>query len=443
MYPAAGEPRPARPVGPAVSRRILLTGASGFIGSALVDALARAGHSLVLGVRDVDVAARRWPEHERIQIDFSSDHDPVAWLPRLRGIDVVINAVGLLDESAGQTFEAVHVRAPVALFEACVASGVERVIQISALGADDQAGSAYHLSKREADRRLAALPLRATSVQPSLVFAPHGTSARWFAMLASLPWIPLPGAGGQCLQPIHRDDLCAAITALVDMPAPPARLAAVGPAPLTLRGYLAALRGLLGLGRARFLPMPAPLVRVAATVGSLLPGVLLDRATLGMLERGNCADPGPITDVLGEPPRPVERFLAPDEVAPMRRAARLGWLLPLLRGSIALVWIVTGLVSLGLYPVADSLALLARTGLSGTPAWISLYGAALLDLGLGVATLTLARRRLLYRLQAALVLGYTAIITVWLPEFWLHPYGPVLKNLPLLAALWLLHELEE
>jgi len=62
---------------------------------------------------------------------------------------------------------------------------------------------------------------------------------------------------------------------------------------------------------------------------------------------------------------------------------------------------------------------------------------------LGIATLTLRRRRLLYKAQALLILAYTAIITLHLPEFWLHPYGPVLKNLPMLVALWLLHDLED
>jgi hypothetical protein len=71
-----------------------------------------------------------------------------------------------------------------------------------------------------------------------------------------------------------------------------------------------------------------------------------------------------------------------------------------------------------------------------------LYGAALFDIGLGIATLVLARRRVLWLVQIALVLVYTAIISVRLPEFWLEPFGPVTKNVPLLAALWLLYELD-
>jgi hypothetical protein len=122
--------------------------------------------------------------------------------------------------------------------------------------------------------------------------------------------------------------------------------------------------------------------------------------------------------------------------------ARLNWLLPLMRFAVATVWIVTGILSLGIYPVDASYALLARVGLAGWAATVALYGAALLDLVLGIATLVLRRRIGLWRLQMAIIVGYTLIITFALPEFWLHPFGPVLKNVPLLAAIVLLHALE-
>ena len=126
----------------------------------------------------------------------------------------------------------------------------------------------------------------------------------------------------------------------------------------------------------------------------------------------------------------------------MRVRAQLDWLLPVLRVSIAAVWIVTGILSFGVYPAADSFMLLERAGVPAALRPLALYGAAALDLALGIASLLLRRRRWLWLAQIALILGYTAIITIRLPEFWLHPYGPVLKNLPMLAALWLLLELE-
>lgn len=421
---------------------ILLTGADGFIGSALVPALEARGHRLTLCVRDAPAASRRWPGHRVAAMDFVRAQRPEDWTGLLAGVEAVVNAVGIFRERGEQTFAVLHARTPIALFEAGALQGVRRIVQVSALGARDDAVSAFLRSKHAADAALQRMPVTATVVRPSLVFAESGASARLFLRLAALPLIPVPAAATQPIQPIHRDDLVAAIVALLEMEQPPPLLEAVGPERLGLRAFLAALRREMGLGKARFATVPRMLTRLAAAIGSHMPGALFDRDALRMLEQGNQGDVAGVAQVLGHPPRAPERFIERAQAERVAGWARLQWLLPLLRVSVALVWIVTGIVSMGLYPVADSLALLARVGLAGTTALVALYAAAVLDLALGFATLLMRRRRGLYRLQALVILAYTAIITAWLPEFWLHPYGPVLKNLPLLATLWLLHELD-
>lgn len=421
---------------------ILLTGANGFIGWHLANALAQDGHEVVCTVRN---PARMQDRRFRyLAADFTTDVDAAVWLPRLSGIDVVINAVGILQENHAQTFDAIHSRAPRALFAACVQAGVKRVVQISALGADQQAASRYHLSKKEADDYLATLALQSVIVQPSLIYGPGGTSAKLFTLLASLPLILLPGAGQQQVQPVHIDDLMAAMRLLVKHDVGPVTyLPVVGPEAISMRTFIATLREAMGGGRAHFLSIPLGLVRFAARAGNYLPDALLDPETLGMLERGNTADAGPLTRLLGRPPRPVRQFIAPQEAMALRLQAKLNWLLPMLRLSIALVWIMTGVVSLGLYPVEESYALLVRIGITGWLAPLMLYGAALLDLCFGIATLALKRRRWLWVAQLLVIGFYTLIITFRLPEFWLHPYGPLSKNLPMLAAIWLLLALEK
>jgi hypothetical protein len=109
-----------------------------------------------------------------------------------------------------------------------------------------------------------------------------------------------------------------------------------------------------------------------------------------------------------------------------------------LRWTLAAVWLVTGIVVLWFYPLQDSLKLVARVGLTGAPALAAVYLGGLLDVVMGVLTLFWGGRWL-WRAQAALIVGYTLIISVFLPEFWLHPFGPILKNLPILCLLWLLH----
>lgn len=115
--------------------------------------------------------------------------------------------------------------------------------------------------------------------------------------------------------------------------------------------------------------------------------------------------------------------------------------LKLTRYTLASVWLATGVLSLGIFPQQESLKLLEQVGLHGDTALVALFGSATLDLLLGI--LTLARpSKMLWRAQALLVLAYSVIITIFLPVYWLHPFGPVLKNLPILLLLWLLHEHE-
>jgi hypothetical protein len=114
----------------------------------------------------------------------------------------------------------------------------------------------------------------------------------------------------------------------------------------------------------------------------------------------------------------------------------------LMRYTLATVWLVTGVLSLGIFPQQESLELLGHVGMHGAFATAMLYSSAVLDIVLGV--FTVARpSRMLWRSQAALVLAYSIIIAFYLPWYWLHPFGPVLKNLPILLLLWLLHEYEE
>jgi DoxX-like family len=112
-----------------------------------------------------------------------------------------------------------------------------------------------------------------------------------------------------------------------------------------------------------------------------------------------------------------------------------------IRYSLAIVWIVTGILSLGIYPQQDSFALLARIGIEGSAALVALYLGSMVDIVFGLMTL-FAPSKTLWQAQALLVMTYTVMISIWLPEFWLHPFGPILKNIPFLALLWLLYKHE-
>lgn len=421
--------------------RVLLTGATGFIGRAVALALRQRGHTVVRAMRHPPAG-----DPDALQVDFAAVPGRDWWTPRLHGIDAVVNTVGILRESGRQRFQALHTEAPAELFRACAAAGVGAVVQVSALGADAAAGSAYHRSKKAADDVLRGLPLRAGIVQPSLVYGPGGTSAALFSTLAVAPLLPFPDGGRMLVQPVHLDDVVEGLVRLVE--APPdgvATLVFAGPRPLPMREYLARLRAALGEPRRQWIvPIPAGLFGAGAAIAGRLPGSMLDGDTAGMLLAGNATQDNALPALLGREPLAPDAFIAPAARETARRDAMLSLWLPVLRVALALMWIWTAVVSFGLYPVEDSRALLARVGLQGTVATFALYGAAVLDLVLGVLTLAAPARwrRLVWLAQIALVAGYTVLVTFFLPEYWLHPYGPVSKNLPILAAIALLWALE-
>jgi nucleoside-diphosphate-sugar epimerase len=148
--------------------RILLTGATGFMGHHLAQMLCLAGHEVVGCSRRRDEAFHRYPDLGWIRVDLAADLSADAWRPRLTGFDAVIHTAGIVRERPGQSFEAVNFEAARALFQACAERGPRRVIQLSAPDCErDPRG--YAAAKLLAERSLARLDLDWTVVRASLV----------------------------------------------------------------------------------------------------------------------------------------------------------------------------------------------------------------------------------------------------------------------------------
>ncbi|MEK7926743.1 SDR family oxidoreductase [Burkholderia contaminans] len=416
------------------SMTVLVCGANGFIGRALCARFEAGGHRVLRGVRHATGLCD-------VEIDFAQDIDPDAWLARLEGVDVVINAVGILADQRGATLDAVHRAAPCALFTACCRAGVRRVIQISALGVE-RGNTRYFASKCAADRFLKTLPIDFRIVRPALVYGTDGASARFFRMLASLPVQVLPAGGHQRLRPVHVDDLAEVVARCVDAPAAGhAVIDVVGADEVEYREMLAGYRAALGFPPAARIGLPGPLAGMAAALLGTLPGAIFTRDTWTMLRGGNTGDPAAATAMLGRPPRGIDGFIGA-EVAALRRDALAMWRRPLLRGALAIVWIWTAIASAFIHPLHASLALLAPAHLTGLPALIALYAASALDFAFGIATVVAPSRRL-WVAQAALIVAYSAVIAVTMPGLLAEPFGPVLKNVPILAILLILFSEEE
>lgn len=413
--------------------RILVTGATGFIGSAIAAALRKNGHDVIACVHRT--GNLRLPSGvETVAVDYMRDLTTEAWLPRLVGVDVVVNAVGILRESARAGFAELHHLAPHALFQACEQSSIRRVIQISALGADEGAVSRYHRTKRAADDVLRASGLDWTVVQPSVVFGRHGASTRLFLRLASLPVIPLVGRGEQRLQPIHIDDLVALVVNLIEHSlAVKQTIVAVGPEAVTMRTMLNRYRQFLGLGKAFMVPVPLVLIRLAARVGDILKSGALSTETLRMLLNGNTGSVQATHEILGYPPRPLKDFVPPDEAASLRMGAVWSWVRPMMLAGIAIMWVTAGLVS-WIYAQNYGVTLLTKLGLSLDLAENAFIAACGVNVVLGFATL-LTPGRILWLVQLVVMGFYTVALSWVAPQLWADPFGAMVKNLPLAAVI--------
>jgi uncharacterized protein YbjT (DUF2867 family) len=267
---------------------ILLTGASGFIGRNLSAALAAAGHKVT-------------PASRRQGMDFSRMITPAHWLPHLKGIDAVINCVGIIGETTTQRFEPLHTLAPAALFRACTQAGVRRVLQISALGADETAFSAYHLSKRAADDVLRSLDLDWFVLRPSLIYGKGGGSAALFMRLARLPLIPVIGDGRQQLQPVHIRDVAATIMHCLGSTQTRRTLDILGEETVSYAEWLQRMRSAQGLPPAPLLHVPYRLALLFAHLAKRF-SAMLQPENLRMLQQGYRADAQPLIEFLGRKP---------------------------------------------------------------------------------------------------------------------------------------------
>ncbi|WP_348946385.1 SDR family oxidoreductase [Chitinibacter sp. FCG-7] len=429
---------------------ILLLGGSGLIGSALLLTLLDQGYCVTTISRKAIDGNTRQGIYQ-LQADISHWTEPQDWQPALAHVDIVINAVGIFAENAQQSFAALHVAMPTALFAACEQaglngsnssrSGAPRVIHISALGADVNAATEYWRSKGQADAALIASDLDWAIVRPSLIYSPNGRSCQQFLQMASWPLLP-DLRGCAAVQPVHLDDVIAAILALLAAPNQQV-VNLVGPSAMSLSQWLAVLRAGMGLPATINLPVYGWMQDIAAAATQYLPGSLFSPTSLAMLRAGNVADTAPLAKLLRHSPKAAASDVKGSSDAALSEGlaaiAQLGWLVPLLRYTMAAVWLITAMVSTINWP--QSLALLAQLGIAESLQWPLLLGAIGCDLALGVSCLMSRWRS--WKLQIALVLLYSALISWGLSEYLLHPFGPILKNLPILAVLLLLDQCEQ
>src|SRR5262245_17334035 len=398
--------------------RVLVTGAYGLIGSAVLARLHRDGHGLVGAGRAVNEARRRFPYAQWIEADFARLTDAQAWLPLLNGIEAVVNCVGVLQDSLRDDVARIQIDGTVALFDACMRAGIRRVVHVSAVGAAATGATTFTRSKAAADAHLARLDVDWVILRPALVLSPaaHGGSA----MLRGLAGFPLPtpvaGADSQ-VQIVSVDDVADTVALSLERGAP-AKVTweLAHPQKLTLGALVAALRAWHGFPPQPLLPLPrvVQIVIVAVADGIRRLGWRTPASSTAVTElaAGVSGDPAAWMAATGIKPNSLEDILAERPASVQDRwFARLYLIKPLAIASLAAFWIATGLIALG-PGRAGSLAYLATAGVHGALAEVMVGGGALLDIALGLLLLIRRSARIALILMLVLTATYALAGTV-------------------------------
>ncbi len=417
---------------------ILVLGAPGFVGSHLVAALRQAGHRVVRGVRHAASG-----DADAISCDFERDLAPEIWRPRLLGIDVVVNAIGILRERDDGRFDVIHYQAPLAVAKACAGSSVRCFVQISSLG--EPADGEFIASKHRFDAELSQMPLASVILRPSVVYSwsgSYGGTSLLRALAATPLALPIPGDGRQRLQPIEAEDLGRLVVMIAESaPAQRGIYEVGGPEPMALREYLLYWRHWLRIDGERVLPVPLTLAKMGVWFAERFGKGPMGTTIWQMLVRGNVCDADALMRLdqsFGFRPRNLEQVLSehPSHVQD-RWHARLYLIVPVLRVAVAMVWIVSGIVGLRASSMQIG-TLIAGSVLGGMHPVELARACGVLDIALGAALLLGWRMRQIVVAMLASLLAYALVFGTLLPVLWLDPLGGLLKNLILLPTLLVL-----
>jgi NADH dehydrogenase len=253
---------------------VTIFGGSGFLGRAVVRALARRDYRLRVAVRRPELAGHLQPLGKVGQIHAvqANLRYPTSVEAAMRDAHVAVNLVGILTEGGGQTFDAVQAKGAEAVAKAAAAVGA-RLVHISAIGANEQSPSRYARAKAAGEQAvLASLP-SATIMRPSLVFGPEDSFTNRFAALAQIsPALPLIGGGLTRMQPVYVGDVATAIADAVDGKARDGAIYELGgPEVLTMREIMEIILEITDRQR-MLLSLPFRLASLQALLLQFAPG---------------------------------------------------------------------------------------------------------------------------------------------------------------------------
>jgi NADH dehydrogenase len=291
------------------SNLVTIFGGAGFIGTQVVQLLARRGYRIRVAVRRPDLAGHVRPlgavgQVMPIQANIRNRESVER---AIRGSSIVINLVGIGHESGKQRFRAVHAMGARNVAEAAKALGVNSLVHVSALGADMQAPSGYARTKALGETEVLTAFPSAVVIRPSIVFGPGDGFFNRYGMLARmLPVLPVIGAKSR-LQPIYVGDVAEAICRAAEAEVKGGKIYEIGGPEVATHKELVA-RVLTDTQRSNLLlPLPAGLAKLLALPLSLLPSPLITGDQVDQLQADN---------VVSEEAKREKRTLAAFDIAP-------------------------------------------------------------------------------------------------------------------------------
>ncbi|MBA1144598.1 complex I NDUFA9 subunit family protein [Mesorhizobium neociceri] len=268
---------------------VTVFGGTGFLGQRIVSRLL----DKKMGVRAVSRhpgrdQPRASPQLKRIEANIL-DRPSIA--AAVSGSRVVVNAVSLYVERAGQSFERVHVEAAADLAAASREAGVEKFIQISGIGSDARSSSAYIRARGRGEEAVKVAFPQATVVRPAVMTGPDDTFlTAIIRLLRLLPVYPLFGNGDVRLQPVYAGDVAEAVARLAsgqsDTDAHVFEFA--GPHVYAYKDLVREIAGLLQI-RPTLMPVPYPIWTLLATAAEWLPAAPLTRNQVELMQDDNIA----------------------------------------------------------------------------------------------------------------------------------------------------------
>jgi NADH dehydrogenase len=283
--------------------RVFVTGATGFVGRAVVTALRAHGHVVRCLVRRGSERDLRGMEAiERVEGDVLV---PERLAEDVAGCDAVIHLVGIIRERPPHTtFERVHVQGTKNVLAGAAAAGVRRYLHMSALGTRPGARARYHRTKWAAEEAVRASGLSWTIFRPSIIY---GKGDGFVSLLARMvrrsPVVPVIGRGEYRLQPVPVEHVAEAFARALMMPATEKQTyEAAGPRPVTMLELLDLIAHAVGRSRVHTVHIPVAVVRPLARLLHRVPGFPITPDQLAMLEENNTCDPGPFVSTFGLTP---------------------------------------------------------------------------------------------------------------------------------------------